>query len=140
VDDKPGSSFSTNQKINVQGTFLIVEDEQLMLRLMEQVLIDHGCRVFAAADGEQAIEIYQRHKQEIDVVLLDVGLPKMTGWDVLVKMKEANPDVQVVITSGYLEAEVKNNMEAAGIKHFINKPYMPEEVVVILQSFLAQTV
>jgi two-component system, cell cycle sensor histidine kinase and response regulator CckA len=136
VDRDPQRSSPTNQRLSAQGTFLIVEDEQLMLRLMAKLLRNHGYRVLTAADGEEAIEIYRRHKQEIDVVLLDMGLPKMTGWEVLLQMKDENPAVRVVIASGYLEPEAKNKMYGAGIKHFVSKPYMPEEVVKTLQSFM----
>ena len=136
MDRDPERSSPRDQRLSAQGTVLIVEDEELMLRLMEKILRDHGYQVLTAADGEEAIEIYRRRKQEIDAVLLDMGLPKMTGWEVLLEMKGENPDVRVVIASGYLEPESKNRMYGAGIKHFVNKPYMPEEVVETLQSFM----
>jgi two-component system, cell cycle sensor histidine kinase and response regulator CckA len=136
VDRDPQRSSPTNQRLSAQGTFLIVEDEQLMLHLMEKLLRNHGYRVLTAADGEEAIEIYRHHKQDIDAVLLDMGLPKMTGWEVLLEMKDENPAVRVVIASGYLEPEAKNRMYGAGIRHFVNKPYMPEEVVKTLQSLM----
>ena len=82
------------QSCNGRGTVLVVEDEQLMLRLLEKFLSQQGYQVLIASDGEEAVEVYHLHRLEIDVVLLDVGLPKLTGWDVLLKMKEDNPDVQ----------------------------------------------
>jgi two-component system, cell cycle sensor histidine kinase and response regulator CckA len=119
-----------------RGTILIVEDEQLMLRLVEKVLLQHGYQVLVASDGEAAIEVYRRHKLEIDVVLLDVGLPKLTGWDVLLKMKEQNPDVRVVIATGFLEPKMKIEMSRVTVKHFVDKPYMLDEVVETLQSLI----
>jgi two-component system, cell cycle sensor histidine kinase and response regulator CckA len=119
-----------------RGTILIVEDEQLMLRLVEKVLLQHGYQVLVASDGEEAIEVYRRHKLEIDVVLLDVGLPKLTGWDVLLKMKEENPDVRVVIATGFLEPKMKTEMFRVTVKHFLDKPYMLDEVVETLQSLI----
>src|SRR5512133_1453692 len=68
--------------------------------------------------------VYRRHKLEIDVVLLDVDLPKLTGWDVLLKMKEENPDVRVVIATGFLEPKMKIEMSRVTVKHFVDKPYM----------------
>jgi two-component system cell cycle sensor histidine kinase/response regulator CckA len=119
-----------------RGTILIVEDEQLMLRLVEKVLLQHGYQVLVASDGEEAIEVYRRHKLEIDVVLLDVGLPKLTGWDVLLKMKEENSDVRVVIATGFLEPKMKTEMSRVTVKHFVDKPYMLDEVVETLQSLI----
>jgi CheY-like chemotaxis protein len=118
------------------GTILIVEDEQLMLRLVEKVLLQHGYQVLVASDGEEAIEVYRRHKLEIDVVLLDVDLPKLTGWDVLLKMKEENPDVRVVIATGFLEPKMKTEMFRVTVKHFVDKPYMLDEVVETLQTLI----
>jgi two-component system, cell cycle sensor histidine kinase and response regulator CckA len=118
-----------------RGTILIVEDEQLMLRLLEKVLSQHGYRVLVASDGEEAIEVYRRRKLEIDVVLLDVGLPKLTGWNVLLKMKEENPGVRVVIATGFLEPKMKIEMSRV-TKHFVDKPYMLDEVVETLQSLI----
>jgi DNA-binding response OmpR family regulator len=79
VERIPESSSSEKQG---QGheTILIVEDERRMLHLLEKVLSMHGYQVLVASDGEQAIEIYRCYKLRIDVVLLDVGLPKTTGW------------------------------------------------------------
>jgi CheY-like chemotaxis protein len=119
-----------------RGTILIVEDEQLMLRLVEKVLLQHGYQVLVASDGAEAIEVYRRHKLEIDVVLLDVGLPKLTGWDALLKMKEENPDVRVVIATGFLEPKMKTEMFRVTVKHFLDKPYMLDEVVETLQSLI----
>jgi DNA-binding NarL/FixJ family response regulator len=82
------------------------------------------------------LEIYRRHKQSINTVLLDIGLPKKTGEDVLHEMKQENPDVKVVIASGYLDPELKSRIEQAGVQyfHFLQKPYMPGDVVKALQS------
>jgi len=134
MDRIPEASLSRNQRANVQRTILVVEDEQLMLRLLEKFLSRQGYQVLVASDGEQAIEAYCRHKTEIDVVLLDVGLPKVKGMDVLLKMKDENPGVRVVIASGYLEPEVKTEMYRAGVNDFVDKPYMLPEVLETLRS------
>ena len=65
----------------------------------------------------------------IDVVLLDVGLPKIAGWQVFLKMKEENPAVRVVIASGYLDPKMKADMSCAGVKHFVDKPYLLDALV-----------
>jgi CheY-like chemotaxis protein len=115
---------------------LVVEDEQLMRRLLEKIISKQGTPVLLAADGEEAIEMYRTHKQEISVVLLDLGLPKISGLEVFNHMKEENPDVRVVVASGYLEPEVKSKMHVAGVKHFIEKPYMLDKVIATLQSLI----
>ena len=69
-------------------------------------------------------------------MLLDIGLPKIAGRDVLRKIKNENPDVKVVIASGYLEPNVKSEIDRAGVKYFLSKPYRPDEVVRTLQSLI----
>lgn len=118
------------------GTILVVEDEKHMSHLLEKVLSRHGWRVLVASDGEQAIEAYRSQKLRIDVVLLDVGLPKIAGLQVLSKIKAENPGVRVVIASGYLEPKTKTEMSDAGVKHFVNKPYTLDEVVQTIQSLI----
>ena len=118
--EKPGQGHAT---------VLVVEDEPGMLRLLEDVLSRHGYQVLVASDGEQAIEVYRCYKRRIDVVLLDVGLPKIAGWQVFLKMKEENPAVRVVIGSGYLDPKMKAEMSYAGVKDFVGKPYMLDALV-----------
>jgi two-component system, cell cycle sensor histidine kinase and response regulator CckA len=72
----------------------------------------------------------------IDIVLLDVGLPKMTGWQVFSKMKQEKLDVRVVIASGYLEPKRKADMTRAGVKEFVNKPYRLDDVVSTIQNVI----
>ena len=115
------------------ATVLVVEDEKNMLSLLEKVLRQQGYQVFTATDGEKALEVHQHHNGTIDVVLLDIGLPKLAGEDVLRKMKQQNPGVKVVIASGYLEPELKAKMDQAGVQYFLPKPYLPDKVVKILQ-------
>ena len=130
------ASFETTERPNGHGTILLVEDEKNMLDLLEKTLVRHGYQVLAAADGKKALEIYRHYKQNIDIVLLDTGLPKIGGQDVLLKMKNENPDLKVIITSGYLDPKLKSELERAGVKYFLQKPYMPDEVVKTLQSLI----
>jgi two-component system, cell cycle sensor histidine kinase and response regulator CckA len=129
----PEASVS-NRRDQAQRTVLVVEDERTMLRLLERFLSRQGYQVLLAADGEQAIDGYCRHKTEIDVVLLDVGLPKVSGVDVLRKMKKENPDVRVVVASGYLDLQMKTEMYRAGVRAFVDKPYLLPEMLEKLRS------
>jgi len=115
-------------------TVLIVEDEESMLYVLEKKLVNNGYKVLKASDGELAVRIYQRHKESIDVVFLDMGLPKLSGRDVLFKIKQEKQGAKVVVASGYFEEEFKSEFEQAGIKHFLQKPYMLDHVVQTLQS------
>jgi CheY-like chemotaxis protein len=134
MERSPEEDLSRKSQTNGRGTILVVEDEANMLRLLERVLSKRGYRVLTAADGEEAIEVHRSHKDAIDIILLDLDLPKISGRDVLVKLKTEKPDVKIVIATGYLEPDLRSEIERAGLKHFIHKPYILDDVVKIVQS------
>ena len=89
-----------------------------------------------AADGQEAVDIYRDHMWEISVVLLDLGLPKISGWEVFKNLKQQNPDVCVVVASGYLDPDVKSRMHDAGVQYFIEKPYKLNELLATLHGVI----
>jgi two-component system, cell cycle sensor histidine kinase and response regulator CckA len=117
-------------------TILVVEDERLMRRLLERILCTNETSVLLAADGQEAVDIYRDHRREISVVLLDLGLPKLSGWEVFKNLKQQNPDVCVIVASGYLDPDVKSRMYDAGVQHFIEKPYKLNELVATLHGVI----
>jgi two-component system, cell cycle sensor histidine kinase and response regulator CckA len=121
---------------NYSRTILVVEDESLMRRLLERILCTNNTSVLLAADGQEAVDIYRDHKQQIGVVLLDLGLPKLSGWEVFNNLKQQNPDVCVIVASGYLDPDVKSRMYDAGVQHFIEKPYKLNELLATLHGVI----
>ena len=121
---------------NHSRTILVVEDEGLMRRLLERILCTNDTSVLLAADGQEAVDIYRDHKWEISVVLLDLGLPKLSGWEVFKNLKQQNPDVCVVVASGYLDPDVKSRMHEAGVEYFIEKPYKLNELLATLHGVI----
>jgi signal transduction histidine kinase/CheY-like chemotaxis protein len=127
VDEIMGGKAATHA--NVQGTVLVVEDEESMVCLLIEVLSKAGYQTLTAMDGEEAIDLYNQHKEEIDIVVLDLGLPKVTGFDVMRNLKEQNPGVNIIITTGYLQPELKPELLQAGVKDCIYKPYSIDDLV-----------
>lgn len=128
--DPPGpSSPQDNPGANHRGTVLVVEDDEAMALLLKRVLPRAGLSTFIAADGAQAIEFYRDNKDKIDVVLLDLGLPKISGRDVLYWLKEHDPKVKIIVATGYLDPELKSEILSAGVTECINKPYAVKELV-----------
>jgi DNA-binding NtrC family response regulator len=110
-------------------TILVVEDELPQLNLLTRILEEAGYNVVGAQDGIEAREAYRRREGEIDLVLSDMALPKFGGWTVYVMLKEINPDVKMILTSGYLDDRVKADLLKGGVKDFIPKPYQAETIV-----------
>ncbi|HWP57950.1 MAG TPA: MASE1 domain-containing protein [Candidatus Acidoferrales bacterium] len=125
---------------NGRGTVLVVEDEEAVLCLLKDALLRHGYEVLTAADGEQAIDLYRRHQNAIDAVLLDLGLPKITGDQVLQTLQQQNPRVNVIVASGYIEPELRSRLLQAGVKDHVYKPYLMEQILEKLDATIkAQT-
>ena len=122
-----------------QKTILVVEDEPPHLELLKRIFEGAGYRVLGAQDGSEAKEIYRQSAAEIDLVLCDMALPKLGGWTVYLSLKEINPRVKMILTSGYLDAKVKSDFVAAGVKDFIAKPYIAETILESVRQVLGSS-
>ena len=98
---------------------------------VQRVLETAGVNVFAAVDGLQAIELFREHEGDIDVVLLDLDLdlPRMSGDEVLEVLRRLDPDVRVLVSSGYIDAKRRALLEDAGVAGFIPKPAPPQTLL-----------
>jgi two-component system cell cycle sensor histidine kinase/response regulator CckA len=110
------------------ATLLFVEDETHQLNLMQKHLTAEGHKVLTAKDGAEAVQTYIRHKHEIDLVVLDLGLPKLNGWEAYKMMKEADPNVQVIFATGFVSPEIEAHLEKGELSAVITKPYTPSEM------------
>jgi PAS domain S-box-containing protein len=132
----PGFVESANQESKtsevVAGgteTILLVEDEEILRELVKSSIEEKGYNVITAQDGVEAINIFSQHKDRISLVLCDMGLPKLGGWDAFKIMKELHPSVKVVFASGYLDPELKAEILKSGAIDFVQKPYDPDDII-----------
>ena len=121
----------------VQKTILVVEDVAEERKLLGNILADAGFRVIPAKDGAEARDIYRGHESEIDLVLCDVALPELGGWTTYLSLKEMNPDVRMILTSGYLDEKVKSVFVSGGVKDFVAKPYLAETILTSVKQALS---
>ncbi len=111
------------EKDTGKGTVLIVDDEYIIRSFGKSALLSLGYKVFEASDGLEAVEIYKQKKDEIDVVVLDVIMPRMGGGQAFKKMKEINPDVKVLLSSGYSISDATQELLDSGARGFLQKPF-----------------
>ncbi len=116
-------------------TILVVDDEQMIRNLGRTILQRQGYEVLLAEDGQEAVEIYTREPQRIDLVILDLTMPRLSGRDTLRELRQINPDVPVLFASGY-SAEHMSDSEREGVLGFINKPYRPQELANTVRAAL----
>jgi PAS domain S-box-containing protein len=120
-------------------TILVVEDEEVLLQSLELLLGSQGYSVLSARDGYEAVEIFRQNKGKISLIILDIGLPKLNGWDAYAKMREINPRIKCIISSGYLDPIMKSGRIDPGAENFILKPYDPSEILKQVRKVLDQT-
>jgi PAS domain S-box-containing protein len=119
-------------------TILLVDDEALVRNLARTILQRHGYRVLLSEDGQQALEIYRRGLGRIDLVILDLTMPQLSGRETLQQLRLLDPNVRVVLCSGYTVEHV-NQLASEGFCGFVNKPYRPEELARTVRTVLDKT-
>ena len=102
---------------------LVVDDEAGLVDTIKMALGRRGYEVLTAKTGEEAVELYSRRAKKIDLAILDLVLPKMSGWDVFDQLREIDPRVRVLIMSGHLEPKLHAAVRRSGAKGFIQKPF-----------------
>ena len=115
---------------------LVVEDEESVQDFLKAVLHDNGYKVVSAPDGQTAISVLQSSCEDIDLVLLDMGLPKKGGPEVLEIARELKPGLKVIVTSGYIEPEMKSSIMQAGACDFLPKPYVVNDLLEKVEQIL----
>jgi DNA-binding response OmpR family regulator len=117
-------------------TLLVVEDEEMLMASLQMVLVEKGYNVLTAGDGLKALKIYQENKNDIALVLTDLGLPNMTGLEVCQRIKTINPNEHLILATGFLDPDVKLDFIEAGIRYFLYKPYDIREVLKVVREVL----
>jgi len=111
-----------------KGTILLVDDEETIIDVSVEMLKKLGYRVLKAISGKEAISEYQANSAKIDMVILDLIMPKISGGEVYDKLKEINPQVKVLLSSGYSVDGQATEILKRGCNGFIQKPFSMEEL------------
>ena len=114
---------------------LIIEDDELQIAVVRSFLMEEGYNVYATADGPQGIAIFQ--SQKIDIVLLDLGIPSMSGLDVLQEIKKIDEKAKVIVVTGYASVESSVFALKYGAIDYLQKPVnfqkLSERIKTVLQ-------
>jgi CheY-like chemotaxis protein len=117
------------------GTILVADDEEIIRHLLSEMLQELGFAVITASDGVEALEIYSKHRDNIDIVLLDIIMPRLNGREALIQMKKIDPDIKAILSSGHSREESNQFLESAPCG-FINKPYNVDKLSQALSKAL----
>jgi two-component system, cell cycle sensor histidine kinase and response regulator CckA len=121
MDDK-------EKNVALRGTILLVDDDEIILEACGRLLARRGFDVLKARNGKEAVEVFERYQDGIDLVILDVQMPVMDGERTFDCLRQMEPDVRVLLISGYSETGCVERMLQNGCKGFLQKPFDIEEL------------
>jgi PAS domain S-box-containing protein len=119
---------------------LVVDDETLIRDLLGEYLHESGYAVLLAADADEALAIYEKQGSTIDIVITDLGMPKMSGEELFNRLHRIDPSLAVIISSGYLDGTTRNELLAKGVADVVTKPYRLKEIQKILYHHLRKDI
>lgn len=142
----PASYFSASKDseediVLLKGseTILIVDDESVILKVERLLLKELGYKVMIARNGKSALKIFSACHDDIDLVILDIVMPEMDGKEVYARMKQINPDLHVLLASGYGIDWQARTMIEDGCRGFIQKPFKLNEVSLQVRKILEKS-
>ena len=128
-EEKPHSPEAGRPKTGKE-TILLVDDEEMIRSLAQQVLEVHGYSVLTAVDGQQAIDLYEKRRDEVDLVILDLSMPHLSGTEVLARIHRLDPHARVIISSGHASRETPR------ASAFLPKPYRASTLTRLVREVL----
>jgi PAS domain S-box-containing protein len=119
------------------GVILVAEDEELVRAHVERILQRAGYNILSAPNGVRAVEIFREHHWRIDLVLLDVVMPELDGWQAYLQMQALAPGVKVLFTTGYAASVLPADFAAKGAR-LISKPYKRERLLAEVRDIIGE--
>jgi len=119
-----------------EGTILLVDDEETILRVGSEMLREIGYEVMTACDGRDALGVFLDYRHRIGCVILDLTMPHLDGEQTFRELRRIDPMVKVVMTSGFNEQEISQKFAGKGLAGFIQKPYRLAELAETLQNIM----
>jgi len=127
---------SVQDIVRGKGTVLVIDDEEIIRVATKNILETCGYEVILAKNGIEGIAVYSERSANIDVVMLDMCMPKISGKDTYIKLREINYDVKVLMSSGFKQDQRVLESLALGVDDFIQKPFSMHELSVKINSVL----
>ena len=124
--------ISVDKELRGSATVLVVDDESLVLTMAETILSDFGYKILTASNGQKALAVLNQPGTKVDLVITDLVMPGMGGRELMERIRQLDPNLPVMPTSGYVLPEDKKNN--AG---YLQKPFTSTELLLKVKAALA---
>ena len=121
------------------GTILVVDDEEDVRIASQLILEETGFHVVTARDGRHGLQVFKEQREGITAVLLDLTMPHMNGEQLFQEIRQLNPTIPVILSSGYTEEDALKRFTGAGINSFIQKPYQVDALITKVRQVLEKS-
>jgi two-component system, cell cycle sensor histidine kinase and response regulator CckA len=128
---------SGKERWPLSGTVLVVEDEGVLRVAISKMLRKYGLQVIEAIDGSSALELVRMHKDQIEVMLLDVTLPGVSSREVFEEARHIRPNLEIILASAYSKGTVDASFAGLRIERFIRKPFQLVDLINLLEDALS---
>jgi CheY-like chemotaxis protein len=118
------------------GTVLVIDDEETIRIVAKAILSACGFTVILAEDGATGLDSFEKHADRINIVLVDMVMPKRSGRETIAEIRKRKPDVKIVLSSGFSRDEKVNEVLRQGADDFIQKPYTFDNLTEVLRRLL----
>lgn len=125
-----------NNDIDYCFKVLVVEDDDVGYMLLHEILESYPIKLSRAYNGEEAINFFQHNKSAFDLILMDIRLPKVNGYDATQKIKGINPKVPIVAVTAYAHSQGIIDCYNSGCDDFIAKPYEISKIERVIENYL----
>lgn len=119
-------------------TILVVEDQAPVLKVVERSLIRSGMKVLAASNADEGLALLRQHIDQVDLLLTDVVMPRMSGPELALRAREVAPQLKVIFMSGYSGDTVSSQLDGMAPFAMVEKPFRPAELVSAVRKMLDQ--
>ncbi|MBN2413737.1 response regulator [candidate division KSB1 bacterium] len=133
---KKGAKSVTKKPQQGNEVILVVDDEEPIRMFVKDVLEAYGYTVFLAENGEEAVSIFKKYKDKIDLVILDMVMPKMGGLQTYIKLKMLNPKIRAFLSSGYSPDGQASEILQRGVNGFLQKPFEMNDLLIKVRDVL----
>lgn len=124
-----GQSDDPGMDSRGKGTILVVDDEELIRETLTEILKNAGYQILTGENGVEALEVYKKHRDKIDLIISDMGMPHMNGMELFKNLKSLDPEVRLIFSTGYLEHGSKSDLLQKGAKDVIFKPFRVQDLL-----------
>ena len=136
-ENAPAAAPISLPSTKTHQSILIVEDDQIIRRSTTEILTLKGFTVYTAENGLEGVEAYRQHQETIDLVILDMTMPVMSGDEALAEIRKLNEGLPVIVLSGYGKKEVMDSLEGMDNLLFLQKPYKLRDLIGHIETMFA---